>query len=78
MSTGAGFRGCRTCGVPALVLVSRVPLLLSALSLCLWCAALEICLYSHFEGVFGVVRGVCVGLCGLRALRGLCGFCVRE
>ena len=28
-------------------------LLLSALSLCLWCVALEICLISRFKGVLG-------------------------
>ena len=64
--------------MPALVLWSCVPLLLSALSLCLWCIALEICLYSRFKGVFSVVCGVCVGLCCLGDLFGLCGFCVRE
>ena len=37
--------------MPALVLWSCVPLLLSAPSLCLCWAVLEICLYSHFKGV---------------------------
>ena len=32
---------------------------------------------SRFKGVFSAVCGRCVGLCGLRALRGLCGFCAR-
>ena len=54
------------------------PLVLVAFLLCLWCVALEMCLYSHFKGVFSGVWGVCVGLCCLRALRGLWGFCVRE
>ena len=49
------FEGAGPDGVPALVLLSCVPLLLSALSLCPWCVALEICLYSHFKGVFSVV-----------------------
>ena len=47
----------------ALVLLSCVPLLLSALSFCSRCVPLEICLYSHFKGVlawFGVVVWVCV------------------
>ena len=41
--------------MPALVLVSCVPLLLSALSLCLWWVVLETCLYSRFNGVFSAV-----------------------
>ena len=49
-------------------------LFLSALSLCLWCVVLEYALISRFKGVFSAVWGCCVGLCGLRALRGLCGF----
>ena len=77
VSTGAGFRGCRTCGVPALVLLSCVPSFCPSLSLCLWCVVFEICLYSRFKGVFSGFRGFRVGLCGLRALRGLWGFCVR-
>ena len=43
--------GCRTCRRLALILWWRVPLLLSALSLCLCWVVLEICLYSHFKGV---------------------------
>ena len=54
------------------------PLLSSALLLCLWCIVLEYALISHSKGVFSAVCGVCVGLCGLRALCGLWGFCVRE
>ena len=49
-------------------------LLLSSLSLCSRCVALEICLYSRFKGVFSAVWGCCAGLCCLGALRGLCGF----
>ena len=80
VSTGAGvpalwgFRTCKTFGSDPLVVRS---LLLSALSLCLWWVVFEICLYSRFKGVFSAVYGVCVGLCCLRALRGLCGFCAR-
>lgn len=43
-----------------------------------WCVSLEYSSISRFEGVFSVVWGFCVGLCWLRALRGLWGFCVRE
>ena len=53
-------------------------LLLSALSLCLCVIALEYGFVSRFKGVFSAVYGVCVGLCCLDALRGLCGFCTRE
>ena len=55
-----------------------VPSLLPALSLCPRRVACEYGSISHFKGVFGAVWGVCVGLCGSRALRGLWGFCVRE
>ena len=48
------------------------------LLLCSRCVAIEICLYSHFKAVFGGFWGACVGLFVLGALRGLCGFCVRE
>ena len=51
--------------------------LLSALSLYSWCVVFECGSISRFKGVFSAVRGCCVGLCGLRALRGLCGFCTR-
>ena len=53
-------------------------LLLSSLSLCLWRVVFEICLYSHFKGVFRGFPLLDVGLYCLGALRGLCGFCVRE
>ena len=52
--------------------------LLSALSLCSWCIACKYGSISRSKGVFSAFWGVCVGLCGLRALRGLWGFCVRE
>ena len=74
---GRGFEAsgpARGCSGPLVV----CSLLLSALSLCLWCVVFEICLYSRFEGVFSAVWAFRVGLCCLGALRGLCGFCVRE
>ena len=46
--------------------------------LCLWCIALEYAFISRFKGVFRGFWGWYVGLYYLRALRGLCGFCVRE
>ena len=52
--------------------------LLVALLLLLSCNTCEICLYSHFKGVFRGFWGADVYLCGLRSLRGLRGFCVRE
>ena len=64
--------------MPALVLWSCVPCLLSALSLCLWCVMLEYGSISHFKGVLAWFLLFRVGLCCLGALRGLCGFCVRE
>ena len=64
--------------MPALVLWSCVPSLLSSLSLCLWWVALGYGSISRFKGVFSVFWGFRVGLCGLGALRGLCGFCARE
>ena len=63
--------------MPALVLWSCVPCLLPALSLCSWCVVFECGSISRSWGVFSEVWGCCVGLCGLRALRGLCGFCTR-
>ena len=56
---------------------ARCSAFLSALSLCLWCVTLEYGSISRFKGVFRGFYGVCVGLCCLRALRGLCGFCAR-
>ena len=51
--------------------------LLSALSLCLWCAACKYGSISRFKGVFSGFWAFRVGLCCLGALRGLCGFCTR-
>ena len=65
----------RSAGVGPLVVC---PLVLSALSLCAWCVVFEYGPISRFWGVFSAVCGVCVGLCCLGALRGLCGFCARE
>ena len=77
--------GCRWCRVQDLQDLPSVgfgplvvrSLLLSALSLCAWCVACKYALISRSKGVFRAVWGVCVGLCYLRALRGLCGFCAR-
>ena len=71
---GRGFEASGPAGVLALVLLSCVPLLLSALLLCLWCVVFEYGSISRSKGVFSDVWGCCVGLCGLRALRGLWGF----
>ena len=54
-----------------------VPCLLSALLLRSRCVACKYGSISRFKGVSSVVWGFCVGLLGLGALRGLCGFCVR-
>ena len=69
---GAG--PARGCSGPLVV----CPLLLSALSVCPCWVVLEICLYSHFKGVFSGFPLLDVYLYCLRALRGLWGFCVRE
>ena len=71
---------CRVQGLPDLPEVGSGPLvlLLSALLPFVRCDALEICLYSRFKGVFSAVWGADVYLYGLRSLRGLCCFCVRE
>ena len=53
-------------------------LLLSALSLCLWCIVFEYALISRFKGVFSGFPLLDVCLYCSRALRGLWGFCVRE
>ena len=71
---GAGGAGCR--GYP--LLWCRVPAFLSALSLCLWWDARKYGSISHSKGVLTGFLLLRVGLLGLRALRGLCGFCVRE
>ena len=53
-----------------LVLLScRVPCLLSAFLLCLWCITLEYSFISRFGGVFGGFWGADVYLYGLRSLR---------
>ena len=49
-------------------------LLLSALSLCLWCVVCKYGSISRFKGVFSGFWAFRVGLCCLGALRGLCGF----
>ena len=78
--------GCRWCklsraqdlpevGAGPLVVCS---LLLSALSLCLWCIACKYGSISRFKGVFRGFPLSDVGLYWLGALRGLWGFCTRE
>ena len=54
------------------------PFLSSALSLCSWYVSPEYGSISRFKGVFRGFWGVDVYLYGLRSLRGLWGFCVRE
>ena len=66
-----GFRIYLNAGACHLVVCSLV---LSSFSLCPWCVACKYAFISRFKGVFSVVYVVCVGLCGLRALRGLWGF----
>lgn len=61
----------------ALVLWWYVPSLLSALLLFPCRVACKYGSISRFKGVFRGFYGVCVGLCCLGALRGLCGFCAR-
>ena len=51
--------------------------LLSALLPCPRCVVFKYGFISRFKGVFSAFRGVCVGLLGLGALRGLWGFCAR-
>ena len=55
-----------------------LPSFLSALSLCACRVACRYASIWRFKGIFRGFYGVCVGLCRLPALRGLCGFCVRE
>lgn len=69
---GAGASGVLRC-----VFRPFLPAFLSALSLCLWYITPEYGSISRFKGVFSAVYMVCVGLCCLRALRGLWGFCAR-
>ena len=73
----AGFRGLRTCRRLALVLWSCVPSFCPSFLLCSRCIACKYGSISRFKGVFSVVWAFRVGLCGLGALRGLCGFCAR-
>ena len=75
---GAGGAGGRGFWCPAVCVPSLSPCLLSAFMPCPWWVMLEYGSISRFKGVFSAVYGVRVGLCCLGALRGLCGFCVRE
>ena len=67
-------RTCRNVRCGPLVVCS---LLLSAFLLCCRCIGFEYGSISRFKGVFRGFYGVCVGLLGLGALRGLWGFCAR-
>lgn len=73
VSTGVGVQALRGCPL----LPCCVPCLLSAFLLCLWCVMLEYGSISRFKGVFRGFYMFGVGLCCLRALRGLWGFCAR-
>ena len=55
-----------------------VPSLLVALLLCAWRVACKYASISRSKGVFSGFWGFRLGLLGLGAVRGLCGFCVRE
>ena len=77
MSTGAGGRGTLAI-LLTLAKMDGIPCLLPALLLCLWCITLKYGSIWLFKGVFSGFCGADVYLCGLRFLRGLCGFCVRE
>lgn len=74
---GAGGRGC-SCYFADVSKNGQNPLLLPAFPLCPRCVAYRYALISHFKGVFSGFWGWYMGLYCLRALRGLCGFCVRE
>ena len=71
------FRTFRTCRMLAVVLLCRVPCLLSALLLYVCRVACKYGSISRFKGVFRGFWGCCVGLIGFDALRGLWGFCTR-
>ena len=75
---GAGGAGCRGFRCPAVCVPSLCSCLLSALSLRLWCYACKYAFICDSKGVFSAFWCVRVGLCCLLALRGLCGFYVRE
>ena len=68
--------GRRWCASALSFWVCSVPL--SACLLLLSCNTCEICSISHFKGAFTGFLLFRVGLLGLGALRGLCGFCARE
>ena len=70
-------QGCRAFGACPLLLC-RVPCLLPAFLLCLWCITLKYGSIWLFKGVFSGFCGADVCLYGLRSLRRLWGFYVRE
>ena len=63
---------------PLVVCSLLLSLLFVPLLLLLSCNTCKICPISHFKGVLTGFWGSDVYLYGLRSLRGLCGFCVRE
>ena len=72
------FESCRASGGLAVCVPSLCPCLLSAFLLCSRRTDLKYAFISHFKAVFSGFWVLDVGLYFLRALRGLCGFCVRE
>ena len=71
--------GCRWSGSLGVILpFVACSLISSAFLLCSRCVACKYGSISRFKGVFSGFWAFCVGLCCLRALCGLCGFCVRE
>ena len=70
---GAGASGALSRCVPCLS-----SCLLSLRCFCFPAIVLYYAFISRFKGVFRGFWGACVGLCCLGALRGLCGFYVRE
>ena len=64
--------------MPALVLWSCVPSFCPLCRFVLGALSLNMALFRVLRAFLARFVWVCVGLCGLRALRGLWGFCVRE
>ena len=74
---GAGGAGC-SCYFADVSKNGQNPLLPSLCCFCLWCITLEYGSIWLLKGVFSGFCGADVCLYGLRSLRGLWGFCVRE
>ncbi len=73
----AGLRGFRTCRSWLWSSGRVFPPFLYSLLLCARCVACKYGSISRFKAVFSAVWWFRVGLLGLGALRGLCGFCTR-